>query len=100
MTALGLAARWVHLASCLSLVGGAALLLLSGRSDRPTAQAWFGRVLIWSRGLALLAIVSGCAVLAGQAAILESRTAAALDVEVLRRVVLDTDGCEARLADQ
>ena len=90
MTALGLAARWVHLASCLSLVGGAALLLLAGRSDRPTAQAWFGRVLIWSRAFALVAIVSGCVALAGQAAMLESRPIAGLDLEILRRVVLDS----------
>jgi len=100
MTALGLAARWVHLASCLSLVGGAALLLLAGRSDRPTAQAWFGRVLIWSRAFALVAIVSGCVALAGQAAMLESRPIAALDLEILRRVVLDTQGGRVWLVRQ
>jgi putative copper resistance protein D len=100
MTALGVATRWVYLASCLSLVGSAAILLLAGRSDRPTAQAWSRGVLIWSRALALLAIVSGCAVLAGQATILESRTAAALDVEVLRRVVLDTEGGRVWLVRQ
>jgi putative copper resistance protein D len=92
MTALGLAARWAHLASCVALVGGAAILLLAGRSDRPTAQAWWERVLIWSRALAVVALMSGCAALAIQAALLESRPGAALDLVVLRRVVFDTQG--------
>ena len=40
VTALGLALRWVHLASSIALVGGAVILLLAGPSDRPTACAW------------------------------------------------------------
>src|SRR5262245_40954438 len=90
MTGLGLAARWLHLASSLFLVGGAALVLVAGRSDRPTAQAWLDRVVTWSRVLALVAIATGCAVLAGQTALLESRPLLALDPAALRRVVLDT----------
>ena len=100
MTALGLAARWVHLAAGLSLVGGAAILLLAGRSDRPTARAWFRRVLIWSRVLALVAIASGCVSLAGQTALLEGRSAAVLDLEAVRRVVLDTQGGRVWLVRQ
>jgi putative copper export protein len=100
MTALGLAARWVHLASCLSLVGGAAILLIAGRSDRPTARAWSRAVLNWSRALALFALVAGCAALANQAATLESRPAAVLDPAVLQRVVLDTQGGRVWLVRQ
>jgi putative copper export protein/mono/diheme cytochrome c family protein/peroxiredoxin len=92
MTALGLTARWVHLASCLALVGGAAILLLAGRSDRPTVHAWQARILGWSRAFALLAILSGLAALGWQTALLEGRAAAALDVDAVRRVALDTQG--------
>ena len=90
MTSLALAARWAHLAAGLSLVGGAAILLLAGRSDRPTARTWFRAILNWSRALAVVAIASGGLVLAAQVALLEGRPAAALDVHALTRFALDT----------
>jgi putative copper export protein/mono/diheme cytochrome c family protein len=87
VSALGLAARWAHLASCLLLAGSFLMLLLAGRSDRPTARAWADWVLRWSRRLAGLVLISGIAVLAGQAAQVTGRPGAALEpatwVEVL-----------------
>jgi putative copper resistance protein D len=100
MTALGLAARWGHLASCLALVGAAAILLLAGRSDRSTAHSWFERVRLWSRAVAVVAIVSGCGGLAAQAALVEERTLAALDLAALQRIVFETHGGRVWLVRQ
>ncbi|HVQ73919.1 MAG TPA: CopD family protein [Candidatus Binatia bacterium] len=94
MSALGLVVRWLHLASCLVLAGGFLMLLLAGRSDRPTARAWAAAVLRWSRWLAGLVLVSGIASLAGQAAVATGRPGAALDpvvwVDVLARTQFGT----------
>jgi putative copper export protein/mono/diheme cytochrome c family protein len=100
MTALGIAARWVHLAASLALVGGSMIMLLAGRSDRPTARAWHARVVARSRILALLAIASGLGTLAIQTATLEGRSAAALELDALRRVALETEGGHVWLARQ
>jgi len=48
--ALGLAARWLHLASSVLLVGAAAMIVIAGRSDRATAQRWERRVLTCAWG--------------------------------------------------
>jgi putative copper resistance protein D len=94
VSALGFAARWAHLASCLLLAGGFLMLLLAGRSDRPTAGAWVDWVLRWSRWLAGLVLISGIAVLAWQAAQVTGRPGAALEpvawVEVLARTRFGT----------
>jgi putative copper export protein/mono/diheme cytochrome c family protein len=94
VSVLGLAARWVHLASCLLLAGSFLMLLLAGRSDRPTARAWADWVLCWCRRLAGLVLISGIAVLAGQAAQATGRPGAALEpavwVEVLARTRFGT----------
>jgi len=79
MTAFGVAARWLHLAGGLGLVGLATAMLLARRSDRPTALAWEARMLRWARGLAGLALLSGTAVLAHQSAVVTGRAAAALE---------------------
>ena len=79
MTAVGTAARWLHLACGLGLVGLLTALLLAGRSDRPTALAWDARMLGWARGLAALLLASGIGVLAYQAAVVTGRPGAALD---------------------
>jgi putative copper export protein/mono/diheme cytochrome c family protein len=100
MTALGIAARWVHLAASLALVGGPMILLLAGRSDRPTARAWHARVVARSRILALLAIASGLGTLAIHTATLEGRSAAAFELDALRRVALETQGGHVWLARQ
>ena len=100
MTALGIAARWMHLAASLALVGGSVILMVAGRSDRPTARAWHARVVAWSRILALVAIVSALGTLAVQTALLEDRPGAALEPEALRRVALETQGGHLWLARQ
>jgi len=60
--ALGLAARWLHLASSVLLVGSAAMIVLAGRSDRATAQRWEQRVLASAWVWALVALASGVVV--------------------------------------
>jgi putative copper export protein/mono/diheme cytochrome c family protein len=87
---LGLLARFVHLSASILIVGGAGLILLGGRSDRPTALAWESRVVTLTRALVWVALVAGMAVLAEQAATLESRAAAALEPLALARVALET----------
>jgi putative copper resistance protein D len=79
MTGLGIAVRWLHLACGLGLVGLLTALLLAGRSDRPTALAWEGRMLRACRLLALLLIGSGIAALAYQASVVTGRAGAALE---------------------
>ncbi|MEK7700759.1 MAG: hypothetical protein AAB418_02020, partial [candidate division NC10 bacterium] len=92
MFALGLAVRWLHLAASLVLVGATALMLLAGRSDRPTALGWERRMLVRSRALAALALVSGVALLLFQTAILEGRAVAVFDPAALGRVLFETQG--------
>lgn len=87
---LGVVARWTHLAACVGLVGGAAILLLAGPSDRLTARRWSAQVISWARITAVVAIVSGIATLAWQAALLAGRGQAALDPAMLARVALET----------
>jgi putative copper export protein/mono/diheme cytochrome c family protein/peroxiredoxin len=88
--ALGLAARWLHLASSVLLVGAAAMIVMAGRSHRPTAQAWERRVLAWAWGCALVALASGLVVIGAQAALFEGRPAAALDARAIGRMLLET----------
>jgi putative copper export protein len=88
--ALGLAARWVHLASSILLVGAAAMVVLAGRSDRETAQRWERRVLAWAWVWALAALASGLVVLGMQTALFEGRAAAAFEPGALRRVLFET----------
>ena len=88
--ALGLAARWLHLASSVLLVGAAAMIVIAGRSDRATAQAWERRVLAGAWVCALVAIVSGLTVVGAQAALFEARPAAAFEARAIGRVLLET----------
>ena len=90
MTELGLLARFVHLSASILIVGSAALVLLAGRSDRPTALAWESRVVALTRALIWLALGAGVAVLAHQTAILESSVVAAFEPRALARVALET----------
>jgi putative copper resistance protein D len=90
VTALGLVARFVHLSASILIVGSAALVLLAGRSDRPTVLAWEARVVAWTRALVWLALAAGVLVLAHQAATLEDRAGAALERTALARVALET----------
>ena len=90
MSALGLVLRWVHLGASIALVGGAAMLLLAGPSDRPTACAWQRTVARVARLLLVIALLSGAGVLAYQTAVLEGRAAAALEPRALARVATQT----------
>ncbi|HEY7538640.1 MAG TPA: CopD family protein [Methylomirabilota bacterium] len=90
MYALGLAARGFHLASSVLLVGAVAMIVIAGRSDRPTAQGWERRVLAWAWGCALAALASGLVVVGTQAALFEGRPAAALDARAIGRMLLET----------
>ncbi len=92
MFALALAVRWIHLAASLVLVGASVMILLAGRSDRPTALRWERRLLVRSRALAALALGSGVALLLFQTALLEARAAAAFDPAALARVLFETHG--------
>ena len=80
MIGFGIAARWLHLACGLGLVGLVTALLLAGRSDRPTALAWESRMLRWARALAGLLLLSGLATVAYQAAVVTGRPRAALEI--------------------
>ena len=94
MTAIGdlagLVFRWLHLVCCVLLVGGCAALLLAGRSDRPTALCWQARVVRGARGLVLLALATGIAAVAHQAAAVEGRAAAALEPAAVWRFLTST----------
>src|SRR5262249_3910807 len=79
MITLGVLARWLHLACGLGLVGLATALLLVGHTDRPTSIAWEARMLRWARGLVVLLVCSGLAVLAYQAAVVTGRPRAAAE---------------------
>jgi putative copper resistance protein D len=100
MTALGIAARWLQLVASLALVGATAVMLLAGRSDRPTARAWQVRLVAASRGLAVLALAGGVIGLAAQTALLEGRTEAAVDWSSLWRVAIETQAGHVWLARQ
>src|SRR5688500_12211813 len=87
---LGLLLRWIHLGCSVLLVGGCAMLLLAGPTDRLTALRWQARVGAACRALVPAAILSGIGVLAHQTAVLEGRPAAAMEWQSLARVLLET----------
>ncbi len=87
MTALGLLARWAHLASDAVLVGTFVLLLASPRGAKPTVARWERDALVLARVSVLAALVAGLGALAIQTALLEGRAGAALDPQALGRVL-------------
>jgi putative copper export protein/mono/diheme cytochrome c family protein len=80
MIALGVAARWLHLAAGLGLVGLVTATLLVRHRDRPTVLAWETRMLRWARVLVGLVLVTGLATLAHQSAVVTGRPGAALEI--------------------
>jgi putative copper resistance protein D len=86
----GLLARWLHLVSSILLVGGAAVLLLAGPSDRPSARRWESWILAACRVLVLVALAGAFGAVAYQTAVLEGRAGAALEPVALSRLLLQT----------
>jgi putative copper resistance protein D len=72
------------------LVGGAALLLVAGRTDRPTALHWQRRIARWSAALVVVAVAAGLVALTHQTAVVSGRDAAALEPASILRVLLET----------
>lgn len=88
----GLVARWLHLASSVFLVGGAALLLIASPSGRPTARRWEAWMLTACRVLVLVALGSAVGTVAYQTVVLEGRATAALEPASILRVLTRTQG--------
>lgn len=80
------------------LVGGAAVLLIAGRSDRPTALAWQQRIVRGSGALVVVALAAGLVALAYQTAVVSGRNAAALEPASIVTVLLETQAGRIWLA--
>ena len=87
MTLLGVAVRWIQLASALSLVGAFTLTLLAGRSDRPTARAWEAQVVRLTRWLVVMLLLSGVGALGYQAVVATGRTGALIEPAAWMRLL-------------
>ncbi|HYB41083.1 MAG TPA: CopD family protein [Candidatus Methylomirabilis sp.] len=85
--ALGLLARWAHLACGLGLLGVVGAMLLAGPSAGPTATRWMSLMSSLVRWLAGAVLLSGIATLAGQAAVVAGRPGAALDPAIWVRLL-------------
>ncbi len=90
MTALGLIARWTHLAAGVFLVGTFAFLLLAGRSERLTVVAWERSLMRWTRWVTALLLLSGLGSLSYQTAVVTGRPADALSAATMLRLVTAT----------
>src|SRR5439155_891031 len=90
MSLLLLAALWVHLLSCVLLVGAFFTLLLAGPPRRPFARRWEETVVARSRMLVLAAIGSGIVWLLVRTAVFEGRSQAALEPRAVWHAVIDT----------
>src|SRR3990172_7089860 len=75
MILLGVAVRWLQLATGLCLIGVFPVRLLAGRSDCPTVRLWEARLARWTPGLVAAALLSGLAALAYQSAVATGRPA-------------------------
>ena len=90
MRALLLTALWVHLASCVLLVGAFGMLLLAGLPREATAHRWDRALVRRSRLLVLVALGSGIVWLLVRTAVFENRLPAALEPRAVWHAVLDT----------
>jgi putative copper export protein len=90
MRAVLLGALWIHLASCVLLIGAFAMPLLAGTPRAPTAKRWDQRLAAAARGLVLVALGSGVVWLLARTAVFENRPEAALDPRAIVHAVLDT----------
>jgi len=87
MTALGLAARWVHLVCGLGLLGLFSAELLAGRSERPTALRWTARIASLTRWLVVGVLASGVLTLGCQAVIVAGGSDAIRDPSMWLRLL-------------
>src|SRR5262244_851627 len=90
MTAFGLAARWAHLVCGLGLVGIWSAVLLAGRSQRPTAEAWAARMFCIARWLVAASMASGIVTLMYQASVVSGSTDALLRPVIWQRLLLES----------
>ncbi len=90
MRALLLTALWVHLASCVLLVGAFGMLLLAGPPREATARRWDRTLVRRARLLVLVALGSGIVWLLVRTAVFENRLPAALEPRAVWHAVLDT----------
>ena len=90
MRALLLTALWVHLASCVLLVGAFGMLLLAGPPREATARRWDRTLVRRARLLVLVALGSGIVGLLVRTAVFENRLPAALEPRAVWHAVLDT----------
>jgi putative copper export protein/mono/diheme cytochrome c family protein len=90
MTALLLGIFWVHLASCVLLVGAFFMLLLGGLPKAASARDWDRRLVRWSRLVVFVAMGSGILWLLVRTAVFENRIQAAFEPRAVLRAVLDT----------
>src|SRR5262249_22202102 len=85
-----LGALWIHLASCVLLLGAFATPLLAGQPRTLTARRWDRQVVAWARGGGLLALGSGAVWLLARPALFQNRPRAAPDPRAGAHAVLDT----------
>ena len=90
MRLLLLGALWIHLATCVALVGAFLMLLLAGPGRGPTARCWDTTVVRWSRVFVLVALASGVLWLLLRTASFENRPGAALEPRAVWHALLDT----------
>jgi len=81
VTFVGLAIRWVHLASGIILTGAFLFAFLVGNRGSVTIQAWDRRVMDWTRWTVGVLLVSGLAVLSYQAVVVTGKPAEGLNRE-------------------
>ena len=90
MRLLLLGALWVHLATCVALVGAFFMLVVAGPSGAHTARGWDRTLVRWSRAAVLVAVGSGVVWLLVRTASFENRPAAALEPRAVWHALLDT----------
>ena len=90
MTALLLAAQWVHLTLCVLLTGSFCVLLLAGQPETAIMRQWERGVLRWTRLFVFGTMASGIVVMAAQTAQFEDRPTAALQLHAILRATLET----------
>ncbi len=90
MSALGITLRALSTGAGLLIVGGLAMSLLAGPSDKPTARQWQRRLARSSGWLAVLVMLSGVAVLGWQVTVVTGRADGAASGAAWLRLLVAT----------